>query len=80
MSVREQLLAQAPSGEATAADLTAAASESRPAIARVDDSYAIADVARLFNRFNRDTVESLGAIIEALNALESRVAALESQE
>lgn len=80
MGIREQLIAQAGTPAATTAALIEEAKASAPAIARADDSYDVAAIARLFNRFNRDTVESLAAITEALNALESRVAALESQE
>lgn len=78
MSIREQLITNGPSSERTASELTSKAAESRPAIARLDDTYTQAETARIFNRFIRDTVESLGSIVEALNALESRVATLES--
>ena len=80
MGIREQLISQGGTSATSVGTLVQKAKDSAPAIARVDDDYGVADIARLFNRFNRDTVESLGAITEALGALESRVSALEGQE
>lgn len=79
MGIREQLIANAPADTRTVSELTQKAADSQPAIARLDDAYTQAETARVFNRFIRDTVESLGAIVGALNALESRVAALEAE-